>query len=71
MKYKVTDVRQRTREVNGARVLYIKIHYETEKGYKGTVEIDKDKFSEEEARKQIEHEIIEMAKLGVEKEVET
>lgn len=69
MKYKITDIRQRSREAAGKRELFIKIHYEAETGYKGTIEIDKDKFSEKEARKQIEHELKEMMKLGVEKEV--
>lgn len=70
MKYKITDIRQRSRDLKGKRELFIKIFYETEMDYKGTVEIAKGKFNEKTARETIEHEIREMVKLGKEKEVE-
>lgn len=69
MKYKITEIRQRSIEVDGARELVMRIFYTTERGYKGSVDVAKEKFSDKEARKRIEKEIKEMVKLEKEKEV--
>lgn len=69
MKYKVTDIRQRTREVEGKREPFMRVFYRTESGLEGSVDIKKSEFMEKEARKQIEKEIREMVKLEKEKEV--
>lgn len=69
MKYKITGVRQRTREKEGEREQFFRVFYETEKAQKGSVDIVKENFSEKEARKVIEKEIKELVKLEKEKEV--
>ena len=69
MKYKITDIRQRTKEVEGERVPFMRVFYKTETGFEGSVDIDKGELMEKEARKQIEKEIRQMVKLGKEKEV--
>lgn len=68
MKYKITDIRQKSKEVKGKRELFVRIFYRTEKGYEGSVDIIKDMFNENRVREEIEFEITEMVKLFQDKE---
>lgn len=69
MKYTIEDIKQRSREVKGERMLFMLITYTTEEGYEGTVEISKNKFTEKKVIAIIEEEIKEMVKLTGLKEV--
>lgn len=69
MKYKITDIRQRSKEVKGERVLYMRVFYETETKFAGVIDVPKRRFKEEKVREEIEKEIVEISKLTIEKVV--
>lgn len=63
MKYKIVDIKQRTKEVEGKREIMMRVFFETETGVGGTVDIVKDTFNEKAVREEIERELKVMEKL--------
>lgn len=57
MKYKITDIRQRSKPVKGVTSLYMRIYYETEEDYEGTIDLLKKDFNEVSVIEAIEEEI--------------
>ncbi len=57
MKYKITNVQQRTVARDRERVVVMRVSYETELGEVGSVDLEKELFSVDEAKKAVEEEI--------------
>lgn len=70
MKYKIIDIKQRSKEVSeNVFEQVIKVWYETETGYKGSIKLSKKGFTADKVRKTIEKELEEIEMLGLGKEV--
>lgn len=66
MKYKIVDIKQRSKQTGKDTFKpIIKVWYETETDYKGSIEINKKGFSEEKVREEIEKELSEVEKLQI------
>lgn len=66
MKYKIVDIKQRSKEVS-EKVFkpFIKVWYISETGYKGSIETNKKGFTAEKVREEIEKELSEVEKLEI------
>jgi len=70
MKYKIEDVKEKTRiDEQGYPYKTFVIRYSIETGFKGSVELPKVLFSEKKVRKEIEREIKELMALEGVKDV--
>lgn len=66
MKYKIVNIKQRTKEVKeNVFIPIIKVWYVTDTDYKGSVEMKKKGFSAEKVREEIEKELLEVEKLKI------
>lgn len=64
MKYKILDIKQRSKQTGETSFKpIIKVWYVSDKGYKGSIEMNKKGFSAEKVIEEIEKELSEVEKL--------
>ena len=66
MKYKIVDIKQRSKQTGENTFKpVIKVWYVSDTGFKGSIEMNKKGFSAEKAREEIEKELSEVEKLKI------